>query len=993
MAEAFGLATGILQVVAFGKHFVQTAHAIYESNDDGVSLLPHLQFLANDLKGVLNALQDNPPLPAAQINDIDDTALLVARCGITLQQMLDTLDKIGVPKKGSKRQATATAFKLMWKKSELESLQNRLNDFRAELNVHLLMPLIRAHSVKPVDKQDEILARLRTTKDGVSVPRPKPTSSKEEIGFGSSLVELLTEKLEKACRDEEKADLRHALASTIYRETHDAKPSSTETCISQPRRKLIQAAFISQFYYHDMYDRESGIPEAHIRTFRWIFDPENGQAIRWSSFIAWLESNEQVYWITGKAGAGKSTLMKFLCQPIPPPEAISSFPSSTCQSRSAKYLKRWAEEKPLIIATFYFWAGGSDMQKSQKGLFFTLLHQLVQAYPDSIPFVSRERWEVLCLFNEDCKPIGEEELRQMFSRAVSYISDVASIALFVDGLDEFEGDQHELISSLENIVHSHPVKLCVASRPWLELEEAFKHKPSLQLEYLTHSDIKEYVAAKFQENGHFAQLQRRNAPLADQLFEAVAEKSSGVFLWVRFATASLVTGMTNGDRIDDFEKRLNDLPPDLEDLFARILDTLDPFYRQQTAQYFALIRACRRPPPILLFSFADETEPVRFALELDSLMGLTVGDCETRLDITRRRLNSRCKGLLEVNRGPQDGDQASYLFQPTVQYLHKTVKDYIESPKAQEILHGHLEGPQDANLKLLTANVAMLKVWDAAHRLQQDQSIPPGVNEISHRNINIDDCMYHAARSRPDHAFDVVRLLDNVQTMLPDDFFSINSGILGFRPALELTTSQETKFLCWAVQSGVLPYATAKVKKRCLVPLRRTTLGAVGYLDDFNFLDFLLPTTHWRKLKIWAKSLYSSDDFYGFPLLHMPLRSIRRAAEEGCSDTLAVTMVEALLNKGADPSYVFRVKPYLKSTCSAPWQIFLQTFYLPLINQTLVCETQGTIREVARLMINNGAPVSLKCVTSALESIELPSDKDYIHQSLFEALKELQNNS
>jgi len=44
---------------------------------------------------------------------------------------------------------------------------------------------------------------------------------------------------------------------------------------------------------------------------------------------------------------------------------------------------------------------------------------------------------------------------------------------FIDGLDEFDGNCTELVDFvLEHSARSN-VKMCVASRPWLEFEDAF----------------------------------------------------------------------------------------------------------------------------------------------------------------------------------------------------------------------------------------------------------------------------------------------------------------------------------------------------------------------------------------------------------------------------------------------------------------------------------------------------------------------------------------
>ena len=47
-----------------------------------------------------------------------------------------------------------------------------------------------------------------------------------------------------------------------------------------------------------------------------------------------------------------------------------------------------------------------------------------------------------------------------------------------------------------------------------------------------------------------------------------------MFLWVTLAVNSLLAGLTDGDSIEDLQQRLDALPPDLENLFDKILDSI-----------------------------------------------------------------------------------------------------------------------------------------------------------------------------------------------------------------------------------------------------------------------------------------------------------------------------------------------------------------------------------------------------------------------------------
>ncbi len=71
-----------------------------------------------------------------------------------------------------------------------------------------------------------------------------------------------------------------------------------------------------------MGERRAGIRPAHEKTYRWIFEPPQtpgnvpSNAPPWSNFVNWLEQDDrsQIYWVTGKPGSGKSTLMKYIVE-------------------------------------------------------------------------------------------------------------------------------------------------------------------------------------------------------------------------------------------------------------------------------------------------------------------------------------------------------------------------------------------------------------------------------------------------------------------------------------------------------------------------------------------------------------------------------------------------------------------------------------------------------------------------------------------------------
>lgn len=133
--------------------------------------------------------------------------------------------------------------------------------------------------------------------------------------------------------------------------------------------------------------------------------------------------------------------------------------------------------------------------------------------------------------------------------------------------------------------------MCLASRPWLVFEDAFRRRPSLRMEDLTNKDIQRFASEKLGEHPMVAQLRGIDEKGANILVNEVTEKSAGVFLWVRLVVKSLLEGLRDGDTLEDLQARLLLLPRDLEALFKKILDDLDPAYFEEASQFLQIVRA------------------------------------------------------------------------------------------------------------------------------------------------------------------------------------------------------------------------------------------------------------------------------------------------------------------------------------------------------------------------------------------------------------------
>ncbi|KAK1991738.1 hypothetical protein LX36DRAFT_675043 [Colletotrichum falcatum] len=715
MAEAvaaFALAGNILQFTEFATKFANKCIKIHRSGGSASDELRELHDIVTRQQATSRRLHLSEAERTKLLPEHTKILHVSDQCSKKFSEIRGTLDRVGL--KGNKTAwgTVATAFKATWNEKKIEDLRSDIMIFSQGLQTALLHSLWDL-ATESEAQQKTILEKLGIIQEGVENRTFSSSDNVDGDGEmswdepGDAVIAFVTcaidvEPVERLGSAERLRDgIIRRILSTPESIAHSISGAPLKADLPDARHEEFQAAFLASFVYNVMNDRHLRIIKAHEDTFRWLFQCPSEDTTRWANFKEWLESDASLYWITGKAGSGKSTLMKFICDPERPPQTEvgeeDASPSTATQGRCYSHLLNWSKERRLIIAFFYFWASGSELESSTKGLYMSLIFQILQHCPEVIPRVAPAYWEAMSLFSNKLLRRTEEDLRKMLSLVVAEAQKENNICLFVDGLDEFSGEPETLITLFHEIASRPNVKLCVSSRPWLVFEDAFRHRPNLKLEDLTYADIKAFVTEKFEGDEGFRRLTVREPDYASGLIEDIVRKSSGVFLWVSLVVQSLITGLKYDDRIVDIQKRLDLLPADLEKLYGVILESLDPFYFPHAAEYFRLMEAFEEPPPALLFSFADED--VKYPINLP-LKQLTGDEIQLRIETIRRRINSRCKGFLEVA-WPESSAQS-------VQYLHKTVKDYMGKPEICAKIEAVTE-TFDCQLRICSANLSCFK--------------------------------------------------------------------------------------------------------------------------------------------------------------------------------------------------------------------------------------------------------------------------------------------
>jgi hypothetical protein len=495
----------------------------------------------------------------------------------------------------------------------------------------------------------------------------------------------------------------------------------------EARIKLeVERKILESLKFDSMAERRDEVDQPHKDTFAWLFSPlEHGQT--WSNFIDWLRSDSNTYWINGKAGSGKSTLMRYICD----------------SAQTREELLHWAGSLPLKMSSFFFWNGGTIEQRSQVGLLRSLLYDTLVVYPELIPIVMPSTWArsyshaIDHCEHHKFETFNLKTLTQAFHTLLRQALVPLKICFFIDGLDEYEGSPIDLADLFTDITTSDNVKVCLSSRPLVAFEYAFKNSPTLRLQDLTVDDIRLYVHNTLNINRRFQQLSIQEPHHAPEMVQELVTKADGVFLWVKVVIRSILTGLGNRDEIVDLQRRLRELPSDLEALYEHMLTKrIEPFYREKASRIFQIVRASRdqndqleklgeaRVPLTLIgLSFADDNDP-NLAYTSD-IKPLTELQLVVRCNTTEDRLKVRCAGLLEVQGilDPDTPDSRLKLAKVDwkVRYLHRTVRDYLEQPNVWPTISDLTRDSNfDPNISLLKSFLLKIKT----HPIEESKSKP-----------------------------------------------------------------------------------------------------------------------------------------------------------------------------------------------------------------------------------------------------------------------------
>ncbi|KAI0803576.1 hypothetical protein GGR55DRAFT_682493 [Xylaria sp. FL0064] len=394
---------------------------------------------------------------------------------------------------------------------------------------------------------------------------------------------------------------------------HDMQLRHQEVHELKRREKLLES-----LWFPEIEQRQNEIKEPAPSTLGWIFQSETEQDAYigrppFSNFRKWLREETSTYWISGKAGSGKSTLMAHIIN----------------DQRTHEDLEIWNSGQRLKPLSFFFWRAGSQLQKSVLGLLRSLLYQLCQKPAIADAVLSR-----LSSPGETMPTWTERSLLSHTAEALRFSKDVR-FCIFIDGLDEYTGPYDDLVDHIDKLRASGNVKMCISSRPELELVNRFRDFKQLCLQDLNYGDIRNFV----EESLGKVQL---TEDLRASLVGDIVWRAEGVFLWASLMTQSLVKGSKLGDSEEMMQERLDSLPKDMNQLFERMLSDVDPVHRKSLAFFVQIMNFGAKYE-----SFRTISIPIIVAAQLSKRIGSYEEfgrECE-RIEI---QITTQSAGLLEI---------------------------------------------------------------------------------------------------------------------------------------------------------------------------------------------------------------------------------------------------------------------------------------------------------------------------------------------------------
>ncbi|KAF1999638.1 hypothetical protein P154DRAFT_563928 [Amniculicola lignicola CBS 123094] len=685
---AVGLAGNVVQFLQFASKIAAKANVIRKKGQP--SSIPQWKQSTQQLARQAEVITDRLRASTTVLSQEDQCLIDVAiEFGTLSQQFVAYLDNF-IQDSGSRTlfQSAKQSIKFQWHHPRVVEYFSQLDQLRSALKLATMLAL-RTHSNGNLEDVTTHLKQLY-------LDRQDTAREQRNILPAIERVIILVEGQTDQRLDEMQQQVGDCLRTL----------QSTRNPLSRTREDEI----LHWLYFRQIKWRFDEVDKAYRQTYEWVFDEEVDEK---NSFVAHLtESNvSKPYFINGKAGSGKSTLLKFIAE----------------HTNTDRSLRQWAQPHNLLALNFFFWNLGTPLQKTHTGLLRALVHDILSQHPELIPIVFPKLYWSQMKFDVGGEPTYIE-MKNAFHILREKTTSFLRLCIFVDGIDELDGDQKDVSEFLCSLA-SPQIKLVVSSRPITPCLLAFRNCPGLQLQDLTKGDMDTVARGLLYTHPLMSELVKRFQQKTEKLVSGISSKAEGVFLWTRFVIHILIDGLEAGDDMDELQHKLNILPSGLRELYRRMLNKMSKGHQVQAAEMFQIYHkwfdATSENLPSLIFSYAHKDPSHTFKLDVGAVSG---DDIHWQLKSFYTRLRSRCCGLLEISdRGAKRVHDQDYLLVTSAEelkrivehssvdcivYSHRTVAEFITSPDVWADISTATGPTFDPSVNLAAACLSGLKTMN-----------------------------------------------------------------------------------------------------------------------------------------------------------------------------------------------------------------------------------------------------------------------------------------